>query len=819
MKVHQAETTNVLESRGVNSSSVYKFSRTPHMFRMLSSGLYSDKIGAVLREIGCNAYDAHVRLNKKDIPFEVKLPTALDKSFWVKDFGPGLTFDELENNYNNYGWSDKQQKDDEIGGFGLGSKSPFAYTLGTDALSGGFTVEAVKDGYKNICVCHLNNERVPTLSHMGKFETQEHTGLMVSFPVQEADIREFKEKARKIFCWFSTKPIVHGLDTDIEDPEFRMTGSFYKVGALDSTWSRPAVVMGNVRYPIAEEQLKNLRPAHTALLRSGVHLWLPIGSVQMTPSREQLEYVDSTRKVVTEKLNEACLDLGKKIRDSVQQPAGKRYWDWAKEMRTFYESLPNPIQLALKDFLLIAGEPADSADVIATTCSTARARLPKWVGSQSRGSSLAAEADAEFYAKPVRAWYYFYSRSTETARRKEIYRGEVQESRNKNSELTFSYTSDIAVVYAKGKHATAKIKKHVESTGQQLILFQALDKSLENEAMRCAEHLAKTRPFEGVPLMSTEELTVQITPRKRLSAKAPAVTLRSHFAAQPIAVCTLDAPTAKEIVMGNLPSEGVYYLSGYDAQKAPHSRRFYNKDELHTIGYAGSRHRAFCESLMKLSAIRDFSVKSIVLVRTESDAKKLRLAEQGIKPLLFAVNNELKIINRELQLQQFELLPELVGKSMKTDFTAAYSVTSAGWPGLMAYLEQTAPEKVQRLRETFEGLPFMDELFAFLSNLERQRTAKEDEVQNVLQNLKYCLEGACMVESIAEVDSSALGYHFARRHPKLQCLNFEKMFELARSNVDFEKFVAFLQLIATQFYGWQGTVAPVNEPFQLRAVV
>ena len=33
-----------------------------HLLRILSSGLYSNKIRTVLREIGCNAADAHIEL-------------------------------------------------------------------------------------------------------------------------------------------------------------------------------------------------------------------------------------------------------------------------------------------------------------------------------------------------------------------------------------------------------------------------------------------------------------------------------------------------------------------------------------------------------------------------------------------------------------------------------------------------------------------------------------------------------------------------------------------------------------------------------------
>ena len=59
MKVQFAE-NNVLSTGGLGVTQSFQIRTNAHAFKMLSSGLYSDKIGAVLREIGCNAHDAHI---------------------------------------------------------------------------------------------------------------------------------------------------------------------------------------------------------------------------------------------------------------------------------------------------------------------------------------------------------------------------------------------------------------------------------------------------------------------------------------------------------------------------------------------------------------------------------------------------------------------------------------------------------------------------------------------------------------------------------------------------------------------------------------
>ena len=44
--------SNVVASAGLQQTSSFQIATSAHAFRILSSGLYSDKIGAVLREIG-----------------------------------------------------------------------------------------------------------------------------------------------------------------------------------------------------------------------------------------------------------------------------------------------------------------------------------------------------------------------------------------------------------------------------------------------------------------------------------------------------------------------------------------------------------------------------------------------------------------------------------------------------------------------------------------------------------------------------------------------------------------------------------------------
>ena len=77
----------------VGATGEFRIRNSAKAFKILSDGLYSNKIRAIVRELSCNAVDSHVAADKENVPFEVHLPTMLEPWFSVKDFGIGLDND------------------------------------------------------------------------------------------------------------------------------------------------------------------------------------------------------------------------------------------------------------------------------------------------------------------------------------------------------------------------------------------------------------------------------------------------------------------------------------------------------------------------------------------------------------------------------------------------------------------------------------------------------------------------------------------------------------------------------------------------------
>ena len=127
----------------VGNTGEFKIKNSLKAFQILSSGLYSNKIKEIIRELSTNALDSHRAAGTVDTPFEVHLPTILVPYFSVRDYGTGLTDQEIESIYTTYFESTKTNSNEYIGALGLGSKSPFSYT-------DNFTVTSVKNGSKSI---------------------------------------------------------------------------------------------------------------------------------------------------------------------------------------------------------------------------------------------------------------------------------------------------------------------------------------------------------------------------------------------------------------------------------------------------------------------------------------------------------------------------------------------------------------------------------------------------------------------------------------------------------------------------------------------
>lgn len=318
--------TRVQSSKKFETSE-FKMKVNPLMMDILSNKTYSNKKRAVLREICCNAADIHKQIGKENVPFEVQLPCDLDLTLRVRDFGTGLSHDQMQELYTTYGASTKQDDNFLTGGFGIGSKSPFAYT---DM----FSVTSYYKGKKYMYTCSKSATGMPELVLMNTEKTKEPAGLEVSFQVKAADVEGFQQEAVAVLKPFATKPTIINATLDLSDAETLLSGSnwvIFKSGDQYGNKAAPILRMANVDYPIPTDAIKSSK---FDLFRSqSMVITVPNGTFLPTPSRESLDMNDAALK----KMDGFVANILSEIQDSVNREVN--------QAKTLYEARSILLQL------------------------------------------------------------------------------------------------------------------------------------------------------------------------------------------------------------------------------------------------------------------------------------------------------------------------------------------------------------------------------------------------------------------------------------------------------------------------------------------
>ncbi len=341
----------------VGTTGEFKIRNSAKAFKILSDGLYSNKIRAIIRELSCNALDSHVGAGKKDIPFEVHLPTILEPWFAVRDFGMGLDNDQVVNVYTTYFESTKTDSNDFIGALGLGSKSPFSYTEN-------FTVTAVKDGVRRIYSAFINEQGVPSIAQMSEdvlttdsaadtYAALAGNGVEVKFSVTDrSDYQSFRNEALKVFKWFENKPTITGVTNfqhdKVEYKEKNIVPGVHTRNQNDYYERETVALMGNICYPLNNipDPQKSFG-AVSNLLACGLVLEFDIGELDFAASREQLSYIPLTMKSIKKKLDNLNANLASHLAGKANAIPG----EWERAFFLYTEQQHNLYRAAVEKYV------------------------------------------------------------------------------------------------------------------------------------------------------------------------------------------------------------------------------------------------------------------------------------------------------------------------------------------------------------------------------------------------------------------------------------------------------------------------------------
>ena len=344
-------TARTVETGNIATTQQFTIKASAKAFQILSAGLYSDRLVAILRELGCNAQDAHVAAGKPDVPFEVHLPGRFNPTLVIKDYGTGLPHDKMLNLYTTYFDSDKSETNDQIGGLGLGSKSPFSYVEA-------FTAVSRYNGKRRAYAAFLGSDGGPQITLLDTTDTDDPNGLEVHVPVKQEHMDDFRDRARKVYRYFNPLPVFPN------DPEFEVdtvkyttkgngwgirTGEYagHKIYTTQQYESKTQAIMGAVAYPVDSHAVPSLSVAERAVLALPLDLHFGIGELDIAASREGLSYDQITQANIKARAQEVIAAFTTAMEAGIASCATA--WQARIELQKRFENIGNAVTRFLDD--------------------------------------------------------------------------------------------------------------------------------------------------------------------------------------------------------------------------------------------------------------------------------------------------------------------------------------------------------------------------------------------------------------------------------------------------------------------------------------
>ena len=271
---------------GITAAMTMRAEDMAHIMGVLTD-LYSNKPLAILREYSTNARDSHVAAGV-DRPIEVELPTGLRNKLVIRDFGLGMSVEDLTETYGMFGRSTKRESNEFNGCLGLGSKSALSY-------GSTFTVSSVKNGVRSEVVITRDASGVGQLTVVDTRATDETNGTTVTIPVDPND--DFSQIAEDFFMvWDKGTVLVNGAEPmHISEAGYTKVGEFYFKPTQRNWYGRKGhlnVVMGGVTYRHEMSPMANL------VIDADVYAFVDTGAVEFVPSREALQVTPAVQATI-----------------------------------------------------------------------------------------------------------------------------------------------------------------------------------------------------------------------------------------------------------------------------------------------------------------------------------------------------------------------------------------------------------------------------------------------------------------------------------------------------------------------------------------
>ena len=366
MKIEQT-TKNAAVVNTASDTMGVDASKQEKLLFMLSDKLYANKFNSIIRELASNARDSHDEAGNPE-PFVITAPTPAEPSLSIEDFGMGLDYETAKRTILMFLGSTKDYDDDKtgrlasqsVGGFGIGSKSPRAYTPDYQMI-------LRKDGVEYVVVISNNEQGLPQSNLLAETPTDKPNGVKVIVPVKTADIYRWQNEVEAYVegtnynCVADIGGNKHVPPTPVASIDF---GDFH-LDVLNKAVRNPSAIQvsyGGVLYQMTHEQSiydrglayklqHNLKPEFEFRIRVETS-----DKIDFSLSREAIENTEKTIEFLTKVLKTLNEEVNKTLAFGNQKFSGtvvehvESYDEAVEKLELQVEAYHNRIKTKMGDY-------------------------------------------------------------------------------------------------------------------------------------------------------------------------------------------------------------------------------------------------------------------------------------------------------------------------------------------------------------------------------------------------------------------------------------------------------------------------------------
>lgn len=291
--------------------------------------LYADPIGSIVREITSNGVDA-TREKELKLTGKLALEATDDISYYstdnnvyvaykpaeeqfgnqgvimFTDNGVGISKERLVEKFLNMGESTKRDSNDQIGAFGIGSKSPWAYT-------DSFYIKTRYNGIETLYLMNFIDGTNPEVTSLfvEDYNKDLKNGTDVIVPLLKKEDAELFEKRINDQLFFFTNVVFSGFENDIKNSSLvtSLIEEDFILFENNNNFDKVVILVGRVMYPMNMtyngsefEDLLDQYGIDTYYSGYTLALRCKIEEMQLVPSRESLMYKGKTLDTIYKKL-------------------------------------------------------------------------------------------------------------------------------------------------------------------------------------------------------------------------------------------------------------------------------------------------------------------------------------------------------------------------------------------------------------------------------------------------------------------------------------------------------------------------------------